>query len=136
MAEVVEGEGFFCPLCKQDLRSFHLLDAHFRQQHEESRGTSKLKSNIKSMFDRAKALRKPKSRLPVEDGASAVSGSYSGSEEPPEIQEPVTNVSGIDPSYWPPQEFGQLIRMYMHSFSRLLLYFIYVVCCCYTGTLG
>ncbi len=107
MAEVEQGEGFFCPLCKQDLRTFRQLDVHFREEHEESRG-NKIKLNIRSIFDKAKALSKPKQRLthPVEDGASAVSGGNAGLEE--SLQEPVTNVSGIS-SYWPPQEFGTSI---------------------------
>ena len=113
MAEVEEGEGFYCPLCKQDLQNFRLLDAHFREEHEESRGTSKLKLNIKTFFDKAKSLSKPKSRFPhsVEDGASAVSRgdhSVSDSDERADLQEPVTNVSGIA-SYWPPQEPGELV---------------------------
>lgn len=111
MAEVEEGEGFYCPLCKQDLQSFRLLDVHFREEHEESRGTSKIKLNIKSIFDKAKSLSKPKTRFPhsVEDGASAVSGgnlNVSDTDENADLHEPVTNVSGIA-SYWPPQEPGE-----------------------------
>ncbi len=105
MAEVEQGEGFFCPLCKQDLRTFQQLDIHFREEHDESRG-NKIKLNIRSIFDKAKALSKPKHRLvhSIEDGASAVSGGNSSLEE--SMQEPVTNVSGISSAYWPPQEFG------------------------------
>lgn len=107
MAEVEEGEGFFCPLCKQDLRSFQQLDVHFREEHNESRG-NKLKHNIRNIFDKAKALSKPKPRSAVEDGASAVARGRSLHDDSVEhdVDEPVTNVSGIA-SYWPPQELGK-----------------------------
>ena len=92
------------------MRTFQQLDVHFREEHDESRG-NKLKENIRSFFDKAKSLSKPKPRSAqnVEDGASAVARGRSAHDDSveSEVNEPVTNVSGIA-SYWPPQELGEL----------------------------
>ena len=108
MAEV---EGFICPLCKLDLQSFKHLDAHFREDHNETAG-SKFKTNFKSFLDKAKASlgKKPqfqvslKTQIPIDEGASAgVAGSGAG---PALVEAHVTNVSGFDVEAWPAQELG------------------------------
>lgn len=108
MAEADYVEGFICPLCRQDLQSFKHLDAHFREQHRDMSGRSKLKTNFMSFLDKAKSSFTKKPTYVVEDGASAV-GVVSGSEAAEGGQvgiEAVTNVSGIDPLLWPEQKIG------------------------------
>ena len=110
MAEADYVEGFICPLCRQDLQSFQHLDAHFREEHKEESGRSKLKTNLKSFLDKAKSSFTKKPSYVVEDGASAVGVvSGSGTSDAVQLFEPVTNVSGIDPLMWPTQEMGELL---------------------------
>ena len=115
MAEVQEG--FICPLCKVDLQSFQHLDAHFREEHNETNG-SKLKTNFKSFLDKAKASlgRKPQFQLSfkpqssiggVDEGASAGGGVAARDQGPALVEAHVTNVSGFDLEAWPTQEFGE-----------------------------
>ena len=100
---MAELEGFICPLCKQDLRSFTQLEAHFREEHEETTH-SKFRTNIKTFLGKAKALgRKKTHELPIEEGAAAVARQEEGVAGAGHV----TNVSGIDPNYWPSQEFGK-----------------------------
>ena len=101
---MAELEGFICPLCKQDLGTLLQLEAHFSEEHEETT-RSKLKTNIKTFFDKARTLGKKKHQEHgVDEGAAAVSSRADGGA----VVEPVTDVSGIDVDYWPPQEFGRL----------------------------
>ena len=53
---MAELEGFICPLCRQDLKGFRQLEAHFREDHDEST-RSKLKTNIKSFFEKVSGSR-------------------------------------------------------------------------------
>lgn len=96
--KMAELEGFLCPLCKQDCRSVRELETHYREAHDES-SSSKLKKDFKSFFENAfhfsGSPKQPRAEL-----------SRSTSEERP-VLEPVTNVSGIDTEYWPPQEMGK-----------------------------
>ena len=118
MAEVYV-EGFICPLCKVDLQSFRHLDAHFREEHSETRD-SKFKTNFKSFLDKAKASlgKKPQFQFSfkpqlsiggVDEGASAAPSGPGGAGDQrlALVQAHVTNVSGIDLEAWPVQEFGE-----------------------------
>ena len=111
MAEV---EGFICPLCKLDLHSFQHLEAHFREDHNETAG-SKFKTNFKSFLEKAKASlgKKPqfhashKSQLSVDEGASACAAGQEGPAALTLVEAHVTNVSGFDVEAWPTQELGE-----------------------------
>ncbi len=103
---MAELEGFICPLCKADCRTFLQLEAHFSEEHEETT-RSKLRANIRNFLDKARTLGKKKhTELGVEDGAAAVSSKDEGGAARGAGH--VTNVSGIDPEYWAPQEFGEM----------------------------
>lgn len=98
---MAELEGFLCPLCKQDCRSVTELEAHYRDAHEES-AASKFKRDFVSFFENAFNISpkvRPRHRI-------ASGGTASVSEDGLETLEPVTNVSGIEPEEWDPQEMG------------------------------
>ena len=97
---MAELEGFICPLCKEDLKGISQLEEHFKHEHEEKR-FSKLKSNLKHIFDKAKP-KMMKKRADQKPTAAIVTqvATYPLSIGPAAI------VSGIDPALWPPQEFG------------------------------
>ena len=97
---MAELEGFLCPLCKQDCRSVLELESHYREAHDQS-STSNFAKGFLSFFNIS----------PKQQRARAeVAWSRSTSEEGEVALEPVTNVSGIDTEYWPPQELGEFIE--------------------------
>lgn len=99
-AGMAEMEGFLCPLCKQECRSVHELETHYRKAHDTS-ATSKIKFKKKefiSFFENAFKISPKQTRAEL---------SPSVSEEGGAVLEPVTNVSGISTEYWPPQEMGK-----------------------------
>ena len=99
---MAELEGFLCPYCKKDLKGIAQLEEHFKDEHEEKRFT-KFKSNIKTIFDKAKPKIMRKRELFVDEGATAAVASLS-------FFDPAAIVSGIDPALWPPQEIGNLVH--------------------------
>lgn len=104
---MAELEGFLCPLCKQDCRSVHELEAHYREEHEES-AASKFKKDFVSFFENAFNISPKQSRgRGSAKGADFVRSSSSNADEDGGVLEPVTNVSGINPEEWDPQEIGK-----------------------------
>lgn len=101
---MAELEGFLCPLCKQDCRSVLELETHYREAHDQSTA-SNFKKDFISFFESAFNISPKQQRARAE-----VAWSRSTSEEGEIVLEPVTNVSGIDTDYWPPQEMGELVR--------------------------
>jgi len=113
---MAELEGFICSLCKQDLKTFHHLEAHFREEHDETTG-SKRRTNLKSLFDKARTFGRKRQRdHEVDEGAAAVS--MRGAEGEERGEGPITNISGIDPEYWAPQEFGTLVFNLLLSYGK------------------
>ncbi len=116
---MAELEGFICPLCKADCRTFLQLEAHFSEEHEETT-RSKLRANIKNFLGKARTLgRKKAMDVGVEEGAAAVSTRDRGGAEL------VTNVSGIDPDYWTPQEFGELRLVVLYRQCLVCVSYMY-----------
>jgi hypothetical protein len=91
-------EGFLCPLCKQDCGSVQELEAHYREAHDQS-AASKFKKDFISFFENAFNISPKQERRP--------NRSISVFDDEESVIEPVTNVSGIDPESWPPQELGK-----------------------------
>lgn len=102
---MAELEGFLCPLCKQDCLSVQELEAHYREAHEES-AASKFKKDFVSFFENAFNISPKQNRARSTDRALSNSGSTDGENS---VQEPVTNVSGINPDSWDPQEMGKAL---------------------------
>ena len=72
------------------------------REHDRESTRSKFKTNLKSFFGKARALgrqRQPDGEADVDEGAAA--GPLRGGEEM------ITNVSGVDPAFWPAQQFGE-----------------------------
>ena len=120
---MAELEGFLCPLCKQDCRSVRELEEHYRERHDETTTSSKLKNNFMSFIDKAKTtLKIEKSPKPVR---SDFSRSASSEDSVPNQREHsrriVNNVSGFDAEYWDPQEMGKLMfYLYLYCVVRKL----------------
>lgn len=107
---MAELEGFLCPLCKQDCCSVRELEAHYREKHEDSESAaSKFKKDFVSFFENAFNISPKQSRTkgPPREGLTR---SSSGVDEESGVLEPVTNVSGIDPEEWDPQELGMTAK--------------------------
>lgn len=112
---MAELEGFLCPLCKQDSRSVHELETHYREAHDESTA-SKFKKDFRSFFENAFNISPKQTRA---QARAEFSRSTSAGEEEP-VQEPVTNVSGIDTELWPKQEMGECTESCTRSMSPAL----------------
>ncbi len=110
MAEI---EGFLCPLCMQDCRSVKELESHYREKHDESSrsGTSKVKKFFVQVGNSLKLESSPRpKRTELGDGTKKeeLGGRSISSEDGMVVVGPVTNVSGIDPLEWDPQEIGSV----------------------------
>ena len=108
MAEI---EGFLCPLCMQDCRSVQELESHYREKHDESAvsGTEKFKKDFISFFGQVgNSLKLESSPRPKRGEVGRKADVGSTTEEGLVIVGPVTNVSGIEPAEWDPQEMGNL----------------------------
>lgn len=119
MAEI---EGFLCPLCMQDCRSVQELEAHYREQHNETSGTAKFKKDFISFFEQVgSSLKLEASPRPkrAELGSRNINEEGVGSDWVP--VGPVNNVSGIDPLEWDPQEMGQSFLVMMNPLRRSYL---------------
>ena len=119
LAAMAELEGFICPLCMQALAGVTQLEEHMREEHGDS-VTKKVKANFKIFLGKAKTFGRKMGGVgggggggggggDVSEGAAAVASlrreDAVGDEEEEELA--VTNVSGILPELWPPQEFGK-----------------------------
>ena len=95
-------EGFICPLCKKDLKGKTQLEEHFTDEHEAKRGFSKLKNDLKDIFDKAKL--KIMTKRDDEEPTAAIATQVTTKNA--FLIGPAGIVSGVDPALWPPQEFG------------------------------
>ena len=103
--DMAELEGFLCPLCKQDCLSVQELEAHYREAHEAS-AASKFKRDFVSFFENAFNISPKQGRAKSTDRSLGNSGSTDGDNS---VQEPVTNVCGINKDSWDPQEMGKAL---------------------------
>ena len=127
---MAELEGFICPLCRKDLKGISQLEEHFKDEHEEKR-FSKFKSNLKTIFDKAKPKIMKKRELSVDEGATAAVATLA-------FFDPAAIVSGIDPALWPPQEFGTCLCVFCPQvcISSTMLQAPPLTTCATSGRLG
>ena len=119
VGEMTEIEGFLCPLCMQDCRSVQDLERHYREKHDESSSSaSKFKKDVISFFEQVgNSLKLEPSPRSPRRAERAELGGRSISEEESSVVGPVTNVSGIDPLQWDPQDMGTRPPTHTHSVS-------------------
>ena len=117
---MAELEGFLCPLCRQDCRSVRELEAHYREEHQES-AASKFKKEFVSFFENAFNISPKQSRAKGTSGPDLLR-SISSPEADDYVPEPVSNVSGINPEYWDPQEMGKYVHTQLTPLAT--------TCCC------
>nr|XP_039263604.1 rabenosyn-5-like isoform X1 [Styela clava] len=88
-------EGFLCPMCLQDLQSFHNLQSHFESEH--SNEDKAVMSQIRGLFSKAKDKLLGR-EYEEDDDRNPFSNFQSSSSN--------RSLSFVDPAFWEPQELG------------------------------